>query len=236
MPRHPRATLFPKGVGNTATALLAAYPQLDPFKIVAVEDDFYGLDLTRWNVVEAGTGTQAVADGHGGRLVLTTGALDNNLELLRGETEAFLLSKTKRSWFRTKLQISHATDAEFYAGLAVSTDDDPFAGGLPAPGIGFHLVDGSAAVNFHMKDTGTAVAVTTGIATVVAATDIELGWFYDPIRGTVTLYVNDAPVYALADNTEYPDSEAISVVLGVKAGSAAARSINVDYVLAATER
>ena len=237
MPRQRSTTHFPSGVTNSRSKLLSQYPQLDPFKISAIEDDFVGFATGAWTVVETQAGaTQAVTDGLGGRLLLTNSAADNDVNFIRSPGESFLLSKTKKAWFRAKFQISNATDAEFYAGFAVASAANPFTGALPDPGIGFHLADGAAAVQFHMDDGGTAYAKTSGIHTIVAATDVELGFVFDPVRQEVVLYVNGSPVSTITDVGQYPDAQEVAAVISVKNGSASARTMNIDYILAACER
>lgn len=231
-----RPTNFPNGVGNTRSQILQQFPQLDPTKIVCIFDDFTSDITGRWDVVETqGGATQDIVAGHGGLIALVNTAGDNDINLIRSPHESFLLSKAKRSWFRTRLKISAVADTEIFAGLAVATDDDPFAGGL-ALGMGFHVPDAATSVcAFHMKDTGTAYAKTTGLHTFVADTFVELGWYYDG-RGKLTLYVNDVPTFVVPDITEYPDSEEVALVLGVKAGTTSARTLTCDFILAATER
>jgi len=111
------------------------------------------------------------------------------------------------------------------------TGTDPI-GTIPTDGVWFQQTDGSANVVLKVVKNSTATTATVG--TITAATDIELAFYYNGKDG-IQAWVDGVYVDTLAV-TNLPDDEELTVMFGCQNGSGAARTMNLDYVLAIKER
>ena len=237
----PNPVSFTAGISTAAkTSALATYPGQDPMKVFTYSNDFDNYVAGDWTVTAVGASTAAMTDGANGRLLLTTAALENDGVQLQKVGGAFLPVSGKKMWFKTKFQISDATQSDFLFGIAVTdTTAIVAAGDGVTDGIFFQKDDGSTSVTLYcQKDTTTGQTSAASVATITAATDIELAFYYNGVssikyfvdgvhKGTLDLTTTPA--------TYLPDTEC-RVTMAFLTGAAAAITCNIDYIFAAIER
>lgn len=230
-------TRFPGGVTNAAKqSTLWNFPSMDPSKVHTFFDDFDRYVAGDWTITttEAGAGdaTEALTDIDGGALLITNDAADNDNDFFQKVGESFLMEAGKRAWFKARFKVSDATQSDVVIGLQI-TDTSPLD---VTDGIYFLKADGAATFDvICRKNATTGSTSATGVATLVADTFIVLGWFYDG-KGALTYFVNDVMVGTLdATSTYLPDTE-LTVSFGIQNGEAVAKTMTLDYILAAKER
>lgn len=176
-----------------------------------------------------GGATQALQQSDDGRLLITT---DNNAAdstFIQAQFETYLMETGKKAWFKTKFQVADATD-----GLVIGMhilDASPLASAA-SDGIFFRSADDADTISLVVTKDSTET--TLEVATLVDATDITLGWYYNG-NDKVEAYVNDAYVGSVA-TTNLPDDEELAEGFGIKNGTAAAKTLNMDYYIVAKER
>lgn len=181
----------------------------------------------RWTItrVEAGGGesTFAPVDGVGGACQITTDANENDgiNAQLRGESFK-LTSTTAAVYFGIRLKLSEATQSDFFAGLAI-TDTDILGGVTDR--IGFEKLDGVTAVKFMLEKNSTE---TLSASVLTADTSYHvLEWYFNGTN--VEVFVDGVSV-ATPAVTNLPGDEDLRVTLQGLAGSAAARTFDVDWI------
>jgi len=133
----------------------------------------------------------------------------------------------KKLWFKSRFLISDALLSKFVMGLQ-STDTTPLA---VADGLFFQKVKSSASVDFH-SFTGSADSPASAVATIVANTNIDLGFFYDGVS-TTYVFVNDVLAGRVSGT---PTTAGLTVSFGIENGEAVAKFMTVDYIFVAVER
>ena len=233
-------TRFPKGVSTAVSnSPLQNFVLPDITKTILFWDDFYNYDASHWVVTttEAGVGsaTEAIQDEVGGVLLLTNDAADNDNDFLQwaGEedsdgVEIFKITTSERAWFKARFKVSDATQSDFVIGLQV-IDTAPLD---TTDGIFFQKDDGDTNLDFHVEKNSTQSSL-TGIHTMVDATYVTVGFYYDKQR--VHVYVDDAKVGDLVDDN-LPDDTELTISFGIQNGAAAAKTMSIDYILAAQDR
>lgn len=233
-----RVTLFSNGVSNATPntfAALANLRTLDPTKYVEDFTDFHtydDTDLVEWDRTEVGAGTRALTDGIGGRLLVTNAAADNDSNFFQRSGEAFQWAIDKEIWFRATAQIDDVLQSDYIAGLFIRTPAPIVA--LPTDGLFFVKSDPLAAIDFQIRKDGTATTLAS-VATMVAATDIDLAFHYDGV-GRFSVYVDGVLVVTSTVLTNAPDDELLSLGFGVQNGEAVAKVLNIDWIGAWLER
>ena len=227
-------TRFPNGL-TTATKgqALGEFILPDVTKAHVYFEDFDYFTAANWTIttVEAGGGnaTEALTDADGGVLLITNDAADDDSDFFNKVGESFTIETGKKVWFKARFKVSDATQSDFIFGLQI-TDTTPLD---VTDGIFFQKDDGDALLDFHVEKDGTATT-STGIATVVDDTYLTVGFYYNGVDAVVA-YVNDVYADSLAV-TNLPDDEVLTVSFGIQNGAAAAKTMSVDYILAAKER
>lgn len=227
---------FTKGVTNiTAQNILGQMIQLDPTQMHTYFNDFDTYHGNEWTVTETQAGaTQALTDVDGGVLLLTNSAADDDLNALQKVGESFKFEAGKKLFFKARLAVSDATQSDFVIGLQIN-DATPLA---VTDGVYFKKDDGDANLDFVVVKNSTA-STATAIATVVAATYITVGFYYNGIDEVVyaasTNSLNPAVLGKLA-TTNLPDDEELTISFAIQNGEAVAKTLSVDYVFAAKER
>ena len=207
------------------------YPYPDPLKAYVYFNDFINFTATDWTITETQAGaTQALQDGAGGQLLLTNTAADNDQIALQLVPESFRLSALKRCWFECRFQVSDATQVDWFLGLVI-TDTSVIAGFTD--GIGFRKDDGDTQIDFtSLKNS--AGSTSTNIATFTAATFTTVGFFFDGNSGC-RLYV-DGLQRGFINPITFVDDEDLTPTIVLQNGEAVAKTMTVDYILAAVER
>jgi hypothetical protein len=212
--------------------MFAPYPSDQTFYMY--HNDFFTYNSGDWTITttEAGTGsaTEAVTSSAGGALLLTNAAGDNDLDFLQLKGEAFKLSTSKKAYFSARFKVSDATQSDFVMGLQI-TDATPLA---TTDGVFFIKDDGDTNLDFIVEKDSTSTD-TTAIHTMEDDTFVTVTWFIDPDASKVFYSVNNAAPVSVV-NTNLPDDEELTVSFGIQNGEAAAKTMTIDYVVAAVER
>jgi hypothetical protein len=230
------ATNFPNGVNNiTAQNILGQLTQPDFTQSHTYFDDFDTYTAGNWTVTETQAGaTQALANVDGGVLLLTNSAADNDLNALQKVGESFKFAAGKKLFFKARFAVSDATESDFVIGLQI-TDTTPLA---VTDGVYFRKDDGDANLDFVVIKDSTA-STATAIATVVAATYITVGFYYNGVDEVVyaasTNSLNPTVLGKLAI-TNLPDDEELTVSFAIQNGEAVAKTMSIDYIFVSKER
>lgn len=221
-------TRFPNGVTNVAAnADMRRLPLLDPTVQHVIFDDMAPYVAADYTVTSVGAGSTAAADGKGGIITITTGALENDGDFLEHVTETFLLT-AKKAWLKGRFRISAAAESDFVFGLH-STSTTPQAA---AHRFLFESVDGSAACYFNV-DNNTTDTDSGTVHTIVDATWFTLAAYWDGVS-KVELYADGVKTGQMTDVT--PSTTELALGFGLLTGAAAAITMDVDYVLAVQDR
>lgn len=228
-------TNFPDGVTNAQ--LNSAFTDMmmpDPTLLHTYWNDFDVYTAGDWVVTETdAAATEALTAGNGGLLLITNTAADNDLVLLQKTPAAFAFTANKRAWFSARFQVSDATESDVQFGIVI-VDTTPLDA---TDGIYFQKDDGAATVDLYVrKNATTGSNKKSAVATLVAATNITLQWYYDG-AGRLFYGVNGALVGSMdASSTYLPDATNLTVSMALQNGEAVAKTMTVDYVFAAFER
>ena len=224
---------FSNGVTNVGSdKAMGQFLAPDPTKVHLFFDDFDTYTAAQWTLTETDAGaTQALTDGDGGLLLITNTAAENDAVSLQKIGESFLMATGKKAWFKTRFQVSAATQSDLLMGLAI-TDTSPLDA---TDGVFFRKVDEAATVNFVVVKNSVESEL-SGVGTMANDTAISLGWYYDGYT-TFYIYVNDVLAGELSYTaTSFPNDEALTVTIHHQTGAAGAQTMTVDYILVAKER
>jgi hypothetical protein len=201
--------------------------------IIKYDDDFIDGPAAdadfdnRWTVtrVEAGAGesTMTRVDGAGGILRLTTDAAEDdgvNAQLIG---ESFKLVAGNTLYFGIRAKMSEATQSDCFFGLAI-TDTDILGGVTDR--IGFQKIDGETAVKAMLEKNSTE---TLSSSLLTLDTSYHIYEFYVNSAGAVEVFIDGLSVWTPA-TTNLPNDEELRVTLQLLAGSAAARTCDIDWV------
>lgn len=229
-------TNFPRGVNNiTAQNILGQMIQLDPTQMHTYFEDFDEYHAVNWTVTETQAGaTQALANVDGGVLLLTNSAADNDLNVLQKVGESFKFEASKKLFFKARFAVSDATQSDFVVGLQI-TDTTPLA---VTDGVYFRKDDGDANLDFVVIKNSTA-STSTAIATVVAATYLTVGFYYNGVDEVVyaaSVDNNNPTVLGKLAVTNLPDDEELTISFGIQNGEAVAKTMSIDYIFVSKER
>jgi hypothetical protein len=188
-------------------------------------NDFFTYAAGDWTVTEIGAGgTEALTDGAGGQLLITTDALDNDGVQIQNVNEAFLPAAGKDIWFESRIQLVTAAkhvQSDLLVGLA---DLDTTILDAPSDGIYFTKADGSADVS-AATNVGSSVTSTAGVLTLASATWYRLG-FYVHGDTAVYFYVDGVLV---ATHTDGITATELTPTFAVLNGEAGATAWKIDY-------
>lgn len=230
----PLTNFFP-GISLAATGMGLYMPVFNPLDHVVFFDDFYKYTAGDWTLTETQAGaTQALTSGHGGRLLLTNSAADNDLVSLQHGTTSFVMSSGRKFWMQMRFQCSEATESDLFLGLS-AIDASPIAS-APSDFIAFTKDDGSTALNFKTQGSSAAIQSIASIGTLAAATDITLGMHYDGGSGLLVFANNNNTGSATAAFASLLPTAALAPTIALQNGDGNARTLNVDYLLFAAER
>jgi hypothetical protein len=229
---------FPNGINNVRpTDPLANFGMLDPTKWHVWFDDFDNFEADQWVITRVGTTpTEATISGDGGLLLLTMAATDDSSSSLQWSgddnaavVETFRFASGKKLFFKTRFQVSDATQSDFVLGLQI-TDTTPLA---VSDGVYFRKDDGDTNLDFVViKDSVATTA--TAFSTIANATFVELAFFYD---GKSEFQVfKDGIKRASTVLTNLPNDEELAVSIHMQNGEAVAKTMTLDYIFVAKER
>lgn len=227
-------TRSPNGVTNVSpTDAMAHFGVPDPSQWHTFFDDFDRYVAGDWTITttEAGVGsaTEALTDEDGGVLLITNDSADNDADFFQKVGESFLMEAGKKAVFKARFKVSDATQSDFVMGLQI-TDTTPLD---VTDGIFFQKDDGDTELDVYVEKDNTATS-STNVHTVADDTYMVVAFYYNG-KDEVQFFVDNAKVASL-ETTNLPDDEELTVSFGVQNGAAAAKTMSVDYILAAKER
>jgi hypothetical protein len=225
-------TRFPNGVTNSAQdAIFGDLITTDSTKLHTYWNDFDTYTAGDWVVTAVGAGSQALAAGDGGWLLLTNAAADNDMIGMQKTPAAFTLSTTKKAFFKTRFKTSDATQSDIAVGLQI-VDTTPLD---VTDGVYFLKADGAATADIICrKDATTGSTSASAVATLVSDTFIELAWYYDG-NGTLQYAVDGTVIGSLSVASYFPDS-ILTVSFAIQNGEGVAKTLTMDFIYAAIER
>ena len=233
---------FSRGVTNVASSnTFGQLICLDPTLVTVFWDDFIKFVPGDWFITRVGTGATAgaetISDAAGGILAFypKNGDDDSTFFEYKGydnvttASEIFSFESGKKLWFKSRFKVSDTGDSDFFVGLK-SADTTPLTS--PVDGIWFQSDDGDDYLDLKVYSGSAVILADTAITTCVDDTYFSCGYYFDGAR--LYYYVNDELV---GDNGSLSvPTAALTVSFGVQNGSAAARTMSVDYICAIKER
>lgn len=184
----------------------------------------------RWTItrVETGSGesTFGPTDGHGGIGRITTDDAENDGVNAQFRAESFKLTSAAYLYFGVRMKISEATQSDYFVGLAI-TDTDILGGVTDR--IGFEKLDGSTSVTALVEKDSTETQV-TAVLTQDAAEWHTLEFYFVGPNRRVYFYVDGEETTRLASFANIPDDEDLRISVQGLAGSAAARTFDIDWI------
>lgn len=187
---------YQRGVWGTSPLVQAEFLQ---DLAVVLNEQFQDFDTTAttgsWVSTQATAGTSAVATTAPGALLLDAASTTANQGIqVQRLRSPFLPAAGKSIWAEWLINLTAATPpvtrAQLFVGLA-EADTTIFASGsqTTANHIGWRINTGGLLVTTFASNKASTEATRTG-PTLVAATDIRLGFRYDGDADSVTQYVN----------------------------------------------
>ena len=232
-------TRFTNGVTTvTKPNPLGMYGLPDPTEWNTFFTDFQHYTAADWTVTAVGAGTQALANGDGGLLLLTNAAADNDRIELQKLGESFLLTAGKRAFFKARFKVSDATQSDFLIGLCVTdtTLQGAVDGAGVTDGIFFSKDDGDALLDVQcQKNATTGQTRAAAVATVVADTFLSVALAYDGVS-ELKYYVNDVQLGTLTATSAFLPDTTLTPSFAIQNGEAVAKTMTVDYFFASAER
>ena len=222
-------TRFPNGLTTAAkNQPMGEYILPDVTKCHTFFDDFDTYTAADWTVTETGTATQALTDGDGGLLLITNAASDNDASFSQKVGESFRFETDKKLWFDCRFKASNATQSDVVIGLSI-TDTTPLS---VSDGVFFLKSDDATTIVMKVVKNGTAT--TTTVCALADDTFCQLSFCYNGVDG-IAVFMDGVQV-ATSAVTNLPDDEDLTITYGIQNGSAAARTMTIDYIFASKER
>lgn len=223
-------TNFENGVTNrNAADLFGSMGQLDPTKFHSFMDDF-DLFTAPGGYTAPTTGSVAPAALLGGAVDIVTGAVDTNDAIIQAVSLGFSIVASQRVYFRTKHEMDDVIDADGIWGL-----NDAATSITPADGIFFEKTDLAATVDLVVRSGASEIARESSVATMVAATQITLEFYWDGID-RVYYGVDGVPQGFLDLNGLTLPTGLLAPTAGSVTGNASTTTVTQDYLFAAQER
>lgn len=235
-------TRYKNGVTNVdGNDPMAQLKVPDPSQMHVYFNDFDTYVAGDWTITTvelgAGSATEALTDADGGVLLITNDAADNDSDQFQKVGESFKMEAGKKAMFKARFKVSDATQSDFLMGLAVTytTLLGAAAGDGVTDGIFFQKDDGSTTVTAYcQKDTTTGQTSATA-GTAADDTYMEVAWYYDGVDEVKVYFDGDHVATLDASSTYLPDTE-LTVSFALQNGEAVAKTMSIDYILAAKER
>jgi len=183
-----------------------------------------GANPTAYVTTEVGTNTVApVAGAPGGRVVITTGATENNGLEMQLLGEAFKLSSGHQCYFGARFAGNDVDQSDFLLGLAI-TDTTCIAG--CTDGLYFRSVDESGVLNFILEKN--SVETSNAAATMTDGAYVTAEWFWDGTN--VTAYINGVQVAQVATtDASFPNDEYMTPTIGILTGENSANTLTFEW-------
>lgn len=148
-----------------------------------------------WTLTQSVTGTAAMSTTQTATLLIDAGATTDNQGVnLQNLKAGFVPAANKSLWYEAYVTLTATTPpvtrAQLFVGMAAS-DTTIIAAGAQTTNnrIGWQILDGGLLVTTFTCDKAGTATTKTG-PTLVSATAIRLGFFYDGVADTVQQFVN----------------------------------------------
>lgn len=235
-------TRSPGGLSTKAIGLGRSMPRPDPTQYHTYFNDFDTYAAGDWTLSKnGGAGTQALAAGPGGTLVMTnsagaTDAMQNQLTVATFD----LTDATKPVWFAIRFKADSDTLSTLMFGLhTVKTTALTTA---PTDGFWFLKAAGAAGISIVNSSGSTAVTTATG-ASIVTNTMSDWSFHYSPndkAGPSLVVFIDDVQVLTqpltLSAGVPVMPTGNVALSFGQLNSSAVARVTTIDYVLAMKPR
>ncbi len=233
---------FTKGVTNVASDKTMGQLIIpDPTSVHLFMDDFNKFNPGDWFITRTHTigtaGSETIGDADGGILAFYPGTADNDNTFFEWKatdhvttaSEIFTFESGKKLWFKTRFKVSDTGESDYFIGLK-SADTTPLTS--PVDGVWFQSDDGDDYLDLQVYKASAASLADTEIYTMADDTYITCGFYFD--GGRLTYFVNDI---AVGDSGSLAiPTAALTISFGVQNGSAAARTMSVDFICIIKER
>lgn len=256
---------FTANTGRGYTPSIWNKMRLDEFMFLGtgtiIQDDF----VNWWGTVTSNVGTYASQSG-GWKSFEDTGdsalqiatEVDGVLRLLTDTTDndsvsiasggdlggQFKFTSGLKNAFEARIRVDTVVTQDLFIGMTeegLAVDNGLFSDADAVADkdyVGFILVAGASATLKGAYNTagGTDVDVADATTTLVAATWVKVGWYFDGTQ--IQYYVNGVKVGSpvLYTATGFPDGEELVVAAHSKNGAGAARQFDIDWLRAASEK
>lgn len=234
MPLDIEVTQFPNGVGTAKdNSILNAVPQPLPNAFHHVEDFGPNTQVADWTdlAIGAGVGGDVFPDSANGVLqqVSAGAATDGNkLSLQLDGGNNFLISTAGRAWFGIRFRTDDPVENILVFGFSLAADTV-----APGDGVFLRCADGSGVMEIVSVNSGAAESA-ADLGTLEADTWYEAALYWDGIDKVSGQFVGPDGVVGGGGNI-IPGANLPSAGLTpgflFSAGEAAAKTLDVDYVL-----
>ena len=230
-------TRFPNGQNNVPVgSIFNSMKQEDPTLNHQFFETFDYYAAANWTVTTVGAGTAALVSGNGGILALANSAASADLTQIQKVGPSFLMvpgntsGAGKKFFMRARFSVDDATNAALAVGLQVTNTYGTLSS--VTDGVYFIKPAASTSLSFNARLNTTTGAQTGVVGTMANNTFVTVDAFYD---GLTSFYygLNGTIIGSLtvSATTGIPDA-VIQPVAVVKNGTAAARTLNLDYLFA----
>lgn len=235
-------TRYVNGVTNVDKGDVLGYLKVpDPTQMHVFFDDFDTYAAGDWTVttVELGAGaaTRALTAGDGGLLLITNDAADNDSTEMQKVGASFTMASGKRAAYKARFKVSDATQSDLLIGIAAvdTTLLGAVGGDGVTDGIFFQKDDGSTTLTCYCQTDTTTGQTSATAGTLANDTYYTVGWAYDG-KSAIKVYFNDTHVATLDASSTYLPNADLTPSIAIMNGEAVAKTMTVDYILAAKER
>lgn len=192
----------------------------------------------RWaSVSDAGATIAVDGDAVGGVLAVTSNGGDNDEAYVKTTAELYQFANDQPLRFETRIQFSEAATnaANLLVGIMSSSGADSLLDDGSGPkadysGAVFYKADGGTTWNCE-SSLGTTQETSATSVTAGASSFYTLRIEFVPTtstQGTLSFFIDDIQV--ASHDQSFVGATEMSIVLGVKSGTAQAETMNVDYV------
>ena len=235
-------TLLQGGVTNAVIGTaLDTYLGLDPATVHQYFNDFDVFTAGDWTNTASGSPTNALVAGNGGILKMLDSAASADLDQLTLKVATFAFNPANAEvWFKSRFQVDDATNAQIAIGLQ-NLNTNAFAA---TDGVWFQKLAGVTTGNF-LASASSTTTTSTQTVTMANNTYIDVGFFWNGgggpgtaglSSGEIILYANGANIGQMSAANIPATSTNLALTIAVENGTAAARTLLVDYILAAVQR
>ena len=212
----------------------------DPTQVITHMDDFLRFDPGDWFITRLATGategSETITDATNGILAVTPNNGDDDSIFMQWKgaqnvstaSELWTVEANKKLWFKARMKVEDTGDSDFHIGLQ-SADTTPLTS--PVDRLVFHSSDGDDYLDFSIYAGSASALSDIALATLVDDTWFTVGFYVS--GGTMIYYMNDQ---ILGTTTVTFPTAAMALTMGIRNGSASARTMSVDYTCVIKER